>query len=1046
MPRFIHFSLDKSAAISKAVSGSFTGPKQTEIAAAEGGKSLALYRITENGRIIQLYHRECFGLIRNIAPFRLTGGNKDYLAVTSDSGRIVLLDWDVKTKSFVKLHQETFGKTGVRRVVVSEYLSVDPKGRAILLGAVERQKFVYIITRDVAGRLQIGSPLEAHKSHQICFDSCALDVGFENPVFVTLECSKESIDNSVQKETSKDNHEADVNQPPCPPKTLAFWEMDLGLNHVVKKCTLPADKTATGLIPVPAGIDFAEGPGGVLLCCENFLVFRKADHAEVAVALPRRLEVAPDTPVMIVCWTAHKMKDFYFVIIQTEYGDLYRVELVSEGQTLKKMVCRYFDTIPVATSLNILKTGYLFAALETGDHQVYQFLAIGNEDDATAIGVSSSDHPQGRNAVIPFKPRKLTNLLSIADWSSRAPMTDLRVIDCIGDTLFPQIYALSGSGPRGQLSVLRQGLAIEEMAASEVPGIPSGIWTVPDRYGAPYHSFILMSFPNVTLVLKVTDSIEELSSSQFATNITTIHAACLCDGSHLQVTEDGWRLLQGDVNQEEHRPVTEWKVSIGKRVVAACSNDSQVLLALNSGLIVYFELQQTGSRSLVEMGSHDLGHEVTCISIQPPAPGTLRSSFAAVGGNDRSIKTLCLDRDKILFRTVSSYTLSSDTQADTLALVRIPYESSEIEESTGTTLFVGQNNGVLLRLQVDSQTGAIHMNQKRQKFLGSQSVRVVPVDVQIPMDLTLGESDGNEASASVYSGCMALSSKPWLAYSRCDKFRLSPLVSESVDLIASLNSVHCSYGFVAISGNTLRIIAVKIDVQDRIFSESRIGLDYTPKKLTVFPPPPTVQEQQEAQLKNMPILLLPPSAQRPWFLATIESDHNAFDLATRDQMREALDQIELPGQGGDGSIEKPAKPEFSEVGSYKAGEGKWGGCLRLINPSPLSVVKTIPFGPDEAPTCVAVCQFLEYPDHPALVVGTVTGLSLKSRKCLRGSLKVYVYDQNGELSLHHDTPLEDTPMALCAWSGRLLASVGHRIRIYTLGRKRLLKRCEYKVI
>ena len=30
---------------------------------------------------------EVFGVIRCLAPFRLTGGNKDYLAVSSDSGR-----------------------------------------------------------------------------------------------------------------------------------------------------------------------------------------------------------------------------------------------------------------------------------------------------------------------------------------------------------------------------------------------------------------------------------------------------------------------------------------------------------------------------------------------------------------------------------------------------------------------------------------------------------------------------------------------------------------------------------------------------------------------------------------------------------------------------------------------------------------------------------------------------------------------------------------------------------------------------------------------
>jgi len=40
---------------------------------------------------------------------------KDYLVLGSDSGRIVILDFDAEKKAFVKVHQETFGKTGCRR-------------------------------------------------------------------------------------------------------------------------------------------------------------------------------------------------------------------------------------------------------------------------------------------------------------------------------------------------------------------------------------------------------------------------------------------------------------------------------------------------------------------------------------------------------------------------------------------------------------------------------------------------------------------------------------------------------------------------------------------------------------------------------------------------------------------------------------------------------------------------------------------------------------------------------------------------------------------
>lgn len=63
---------------------------------------------------------------------------KDFLVIGSDSGRIVILDYDLEKKCFVKVHQETFGKTGSRRIVPGEYLATDPKGRAIMIGAAEK--------------------------------------------------------------------------------------------------------------------------------------------------------------------------------------------------------------------------------------------------------------------------------------------------------------------------------------------------------------------------------------------------------------------------------------------------------------------------------------------------------------------------------------------------------------------------------------------------------------------------------------------------------------------------------------------------------------------------------------------------------------------------------------------------------------------------------------------------------------------------------------------------------------------------------------------
>ncbi len=42
----------------------------------------------------------------------------------------------------------------------------------------------------------------------------------------------------------------------------------------------------------------------------------------------------------------------------------------------------------------------------------------------------------------------------------------------------------------------------------------------------------------------------------------------------------------------------------------------------------------------------------------------------------------------------------------------------------------------------------------------------------------------------------------------------------------------------------------------------------------------------------------------------------------------------------------------------------------------------------------------------------------------------------------HSTQVEDVPLALCQYQGRLLAGVGKTLRVYELGKKKLLKKCE----
>jgi splicing factor 3B subunit 3 len=170
-----------------------------------------------------------------------------------------------------------------------------------MIAACENQKLVYLLNRDTAARLTISSPLEAHQSHStLVYSITALDCGFENPIFAAIEL----------------DYDQDAT------KRLTFYEVDLGLNHVVRNWTEPIDNEANLLVSVPGG------GGGVLVCAENFVTYKNQNQGDVRAVIPRRQDLPPHRGVTIVSAATHKaQKGLFFFLLQTEYGDVFKVTL-----------------------------------------------------------------------------------------------------------------------------------------------------------------------------------------------------------------------------------------------------------------------------------------------------------------------------------------------------------------------------------------------------------------------------------------------------------------------------------------------------------------------------------------------------------------------------------------------------------------------------------------------------------------------------------------------------------------------------------------------
>ncbi|CAG8455093.1 129_t:CDS:10, partial [Racocetra fulgida] len=319
-----------------------------------------------SGKLQTLLTHDVFGIIRSLTPFRLTGGSKDYIIVGSDSGRIVILEYNPAKNKFDKIHQETFGKSGCRRIVPGQYLAVDPKGRSVMIGAIEKQKLVYILNRDSAANLTISSPLEAHKSHTLVHHCIGLDVGFDNPVFACLEVDYSEADLDHTGEAFNNTE-----------KMLTYYELDLGLNHVVRKWSDPVDARANML--------FAEDPSRGLI---------------------------------IVAGVMHKMKGVFFFLLQSEEGDIYKVTLDYEDDKLQNLEradeleslnplidakVPFFNFVHIFNVLNLTDddTPQLYALCGRGSGSTFRILRHGLEVSEMAV----SELPGNPNAVWTTKLR-----------------------------------------------------------------------------------------------------------------------------------------------------------------------------------------------------------------------------------------------------------------------------------------------------------------------------------------------------------------------------------------------------------------------------------------------------------------------------------------------------------------------------------------------------------------------------------------------------------------------------------------------------------------
>ena len=391
--------------------------------------------------------------------------------------------------SFSRIHCETYGKSGVRRVVPGQYIAVDPKGRACLIASIEKNKLVYVLNRDAQLNLTISSPLEAHKPGAIVFAVTGLDVGYENPIFAALEVDYTEVD---QDPTGQ--------QYETLPKTLVYYELDLGLNHVVRKWSDVVDRRSNFLLSVPGGTD---GPGGILVGTEDYIYYKHQNRETYRIPIPKRTGIphadkSQSRKNMIITGIMHKMKQTFFSLVQNEDGDIFKITfLFNEDRRLTGLKIKYFDTVPPATSLCILKSGYLYTATEFGNQMVYKFEKLGDDDNEmefTSEDFGEDSMQYGQKAL--FTPRPLENLSIADEIVSMNPIMGSKVVNLTGEDA-PQIYTINGSGARSSFRKLVHGVDVNEMATTNSDKPVENVWTTKitaRRSTCTVHRFIVHGY------------------------------------------------------------------------------------------------------------------------------------------------------------------------------------------------------------------------------------------------------------------------------------------------------------------------------------------------------------------------------------------------------------------------------------------------------------------------------------------------------------------------------------------------------------------------
>jgi splicing factor 3B subunit 3 len=141
----------------------------------------------------------------------------------------------------------------------------------------------------------------------------------------------------------------------------------------------------------------------------------------------------------------------------------------------------------------------------------------------------------------------------------------------------------------------------------------------------------VLSFVNGTLVLSIGETIEEVHDTGFLSSGPTIAVQQLGKSGLLQVHPHGIRHVLPD------KRVNEWMCPPGRTILCATTNKRQVVIALSTAELVYFELDPDDGTLSEYQDRKELPTNAASLSIAEVPVGRQRTPFL-VGTVGRTVR------------------------------------------------------------------------------------------------------------------------------------------------------------------------------------------------------------------------------------------------------------------------------------------------------------------------------------------------------------------------------------------------------------------------